>query len=125
MQSLQFETVTGQELTLTSSLQQSGRTHACPGESVIYTCKTTASLLIWTAQPYFQSFIFHSFDSPHLVATIPEAIRVLNATSPNFLSQLILNPGSDVENITVVCRTINDVHVSESLLYRKAGIVLY
>ena len=88
-------------------MEQSGRSHACPDESVTYTCETNGTTLTWLVDPYvtlIQNNV-HTFSrrSPNgqLIAAIPEAVRLLVSNSPTLLSTMVLRPSVDVENTTV------------------------
>ena len=105
-------------------MEQSGRSHACPDESVTYTCETNGTTLTWLVDPYVTVNNAHSFsrNSPNgeLIAANPEAVRLLVTNSPTLLSTMVLRPSVNVENTTVVCLTNNGI--SNSLPYRMSGI---
>ena len=105
-------------------MEQSGRSHACPDESVTYTCETNGTTLTWLVDPYVTLNNAHIFAriSPNgqLIAAIPEAVRLLVSNSPTLLSTMVLTPSGNVENTTVVCLTSNGI--SRSLPYRMSGI---
>ena len=107
-------------------MQQSGRSHACPDESVTYTCETNGTTLTWLVDPYVTLNNAHTFSrlSPigELIAAIPEAVRLLVSNSPTLLSAMVLRPSVNVENTTVVCLTSNGI--SRSLPYRISGMTL-
>ena len=97
-----------QEAILYSSVQESNRTHACPGEQVVYTCEVTGSILRWIVEPYVTendavSFLFLDVPGTSFVDP-PEAVRVLISTSP-FVSTLTLRPTDDLMNTTVICQS--------------------
>ena len=106
-------------------MEQSGRSHACPDESVTYTCETNGITLTWLVDPYVTlNNNTHTFSSRspngQLIAAIPEAVRLLVSNSPTLLSTMVLRPSVNVENTTVVCLTSNGI--SRSLPYRMSGI---
>ena len=107
-------------------MQQNGRSHACPDESVTYTCETNGTILTWLVDPYVTLNNAHTFSriSPNgdLITAIPEAVRLLVSNSPTLLSTMVLRPSVNVENTTVVCLTSNGI--SRSLPYRISGMTL-
>ena len=108
-------------------MEQSGRSHACPDESVTYTCETNGTTLTWLVDPYVTlNNNVHTFSriSPNgqLIAAIPEAVRLLVSNSPSLLSTMVQRPSVNVENTTVVCLTSNGI--SRSLPYRRSGMTL-
>lgn len=88
---------TAQQVTLSSSLEDSGRIYACPNQLVTYTCVSNSRFLIWSAPPFLSDqnpIIFRSTDQlggrvqPNifaaLLSTTPimrSTLQVLNATS--------------------------------------------
>ena len=107
-------------------MQQNGRSHACPDESVTYTCETNGTTLTWLVDPYITLNNAHTFTVSALngesIATVPEAVRLLVTNSPTLLSTMVLRPSVNVENTTVVCLTSNGI--SRSLPYRRSGMTL-
>ena len=118
--------MTAQFVNLSSTVQQNGRSHACPDENVTYTCETNGTILTWLVDPYVTLNNAHTFlrSNPNgeLIAAIPEAVRLLVSNSPTLLSTMVLRPSVNVENTTVVCLTINGI--SRSLPYRISGMTL-
>ena len=106
-------------------MEQSGRSHTCPDESVTYTCETNGTTLTWLVDPYVTlNNNVHTFSrinpNGELITAIPEAVRLMVSNSPTLLSTVVLTPSGNVENTTVVCLTSNGI--SRSLPYRMSGI---
>ena len=112
-------------LIITSTLEESGRTHACPGEHVTYTCETNGTLLTWIVPPYINESTAVSFlpGNPNgtTFLSVPEARILLFTNRPTLLSQMTVKQSDrfTLSSTSVTCRTSDNQ--SKSLPYRLSG----
>lgn len=101
---------------LTSSIEESSKTQACPNEHVVYTCKTSGArpLLTWFVEPNIEIGFFAS-DNVDDFQMIENVQATLITRTENFLqSNLIIAPtNGGFSNTTVMCSTNGGVSSSK------------
>lgn len=118
--------MSGQFVSIHSTVEESGRTHACPGEHVTYTCETLGTVLTWIVEPYIQmgdneySFFQNSPEGDSKVDT-REAIILLIATKPHIQAEMSLRPSGRLENTTVLCCASSNCAVRATQEYLLSG----
>ena len=115
---------------LTSSIEDQGRVAACPGEEVVFTCRTTeeATGLTWLSdqfsnQPGFRFLPMSLQNTPvvdgNFTATLTEVIvNPNNMIFANFTSTLAVNATVDLSGTVIEC---NDQQVSKYQTLLVAG----
>ena len=111
-------------VTLRSSVEESNRRFACPGEEVIFDCETTGLQILWTIPPIVNSsnpipLLQRDIDSPPSVHGNGSVVAIVINDNP--LRSLLYVRGQlqGISSTNVTCATNGD---SMAMPYEVAGI---
>ena len=101
-------------MTLTSSVEQSGRQAACPGEEVTFNCVTGTAVLSWVAEPYINRSDPVTFSGQNATAGVtrdPTAqihivLSEVNGSDPrlrDFVSTLTVRNSTALSGTVIQC----------------------
>ena len=116
---------------LSSSLDATGRRHACSGETLTFTCEVTGTMLIWTTESDQNRLIFFDNDRVDTVRVTQEVRAILLRNNPSSiigerrLSSVLLIPvttHSQMNAINVTCSSGTPPRTM-STFYRITGII--
>ena len=109
-------------ITLRSSVAESNRRFACPGEEVVYDCETTGLQILWTIPPIVNSsnpipLLQRDIDSPPSVHGNGSVVAIVISENP--LRSLLYVRGQGISSTTVTCATSDN---SMAMPYEVAGM---
>lgn len=89
-------------VTLSSSVDQRGRTKVCPNETILYECFVMGPQLVWKFPGIFQLYNQNS-DKNTVNNTGPVSVWLTNSTNEHLKSTMILTYTTNISTASIEC----------------------